>query len=235
LEARRVNAFHIKIIAIASMVASHTGIFLLPQYPILILLGNVAFPLFAWLIANGARHSKDLRQYAVRLFAFACISQVPFWLANTLIGSPPLYLNVFFTLTLGLLAILAIRATPDRLLRAAAVAACAVAAQACNADYGAAGVLSIVASYLLFDRIAHLALALAVILVLLPLALPLVQPYAPGVNLYFDHPVDPFALAVALAAIALYNGNEGPKLKYLFYAFYPLHYLAIYFIRTTSQ
>ena len=225
------NAFHIKILAIASMVASHTGIFLLPQYPILILLGNVAFPLFAWLIANGARHSRDLRHYVLRLFAFACISQGPFWLANTLIGSTPLYLNVFFTLTLGLLAIMAIRGTGNRFLHVLAVAGCAVAAQAANADYGAAGVFSIVASYLLFDRIVHLALALAIILVALPLALPYAQRYAPGANLYFDHSVDPFALAAALGAIALYNGNEGPKLKYLFYAFYPLHYLAIYLIR----
>lgn len=159
------------------------GIFLLPQNPVLVLLGNIAFPLFAWLIANGVRHSRDLRQYALRLFAFACISQVPFWLANTLIGSAPLYLNVFFTLALGLLAILAIRGTPKRFLWVLAVAGCAAAAQAVNADYGAAGVFSIVASYLLFDRLVPLALALAAILVVLPLGLPYAQRYAPGANL----------------------------------------------------
>jgi TraX protein len=230
------NAFHIKVVAILTMVSSHVGIFLLPEYPILVAIGNVAFPLFAWLIANGARHSTDMRKYALRLFAFACISQVPFWLANTLIGSPPLYLNVFFTLFLGLLAIAAIRKTPSLSLRIAAIAGCAVVAQACNADYGAAGVFSIVASYLLFDRIVYLALAQIVILVVLPLAGVFIRNFfqAPDANLYFDHAVNPLALITALGIIAVYNNREGIKLKYFFYAFYPLHYLAIYIFKTLA-
>jgi TraX protein len=231
------NAFHIKVIAIVCMVASHAGIFLLPQYTVLVAIGNVAFPLFAWLIANGARHSTDMKKYMLRLFAFACISQFPFTLANQLIGSPLFYLNVFFTLFLGLLAIAALLKTLNPSLRISAIAACAVVAQACNADYGAAGVLSIVASYLLFDRIANLAVAQFVILVVLPLVIPIIQDslQIASANLYFDHPVNAFALLAALGVITLYNKEEGIRLRYFFYAFYPVHYLAISLFKTVFQ
>ena len=229
------NAFDIKLVAILSMVSSHAGIFLLPQYPILVAIGNVAFPIFAWLIANGARHSRDINRYLLRLVAFAGVSQIPFTLANQLIGSPLLYLNVFFTLSLGLLAIAVARKYANRAFTFAAFAACAIIAQASNTDYGAAGVLSIIAFYLLFDRRLYLALAQFFILVILPLAVPSIRQFGrmPIENPYFDHPVDPIALLAALAVIGVYNNNEGIRMKYFFYAFYPLQYIAIYLVLVT--
>ena len=35
----------------------------------------------------------------------------------------------------------------------------------------------------------------------------------------------------AIIPIALYNGKQGPKMKYVFYAFYPVHLLIIVWIR----
>ena len=42
------------------------------------LMGRVAFPLFAFMIAEGAAHTRDRRRYALRLLLLAVISEIPF-------------------------------------------------------------------------------------------------------------------------------------------------------------
>lgn len=39
-----------------------------------------------------------------------------------------------------------------------------------------------------------------------------------------------FFTSIALIPICIYNGKQGPKTKYLFYAFYPVHLLILYFL-----
>src|SRR5207244_4281126 len=99
----------IKILAIICMIIDHVGLFFFPEYTLFRIVGRIAFPLFAWLIANGAHFTRNIRAYLTRLFALAVISQLPFTLANQQIGAPLLYLNVVFTLSLGLLAIWGMR------------------------------------------------------------------------------------------------------------------------------
>ncbi len=36
--------------------------------------------------------------------------------------------------------------------------------------------------------------------------------------------------SMSLIPICIYNGKQGPKTKYLFYAFYPVHLLVLYFL-----
>lgn len=35
---------------------------------------------------------------------------------------------------------------------------------------------------------------------------------------------------ISLVPICMYNGKQGPKVKYLFYAFYPVHLFILYFL-----
>ncbi len=74
-------------------------------------IGRLALPIFAFLIANGYRHTRNVKKYALRLFAFAIISEVPFDFfvsgGITLINPDglvpsPMFDNVFFTLLIGL-------------------------------------------------------------------------------------------------------------------------------------
>ena len=61
------NAFFIKILAAALMVVDHLGVFFFHDYDILRIIGRVSFPLFAFLIVNGYKYTKDVKKYFYRL------------------------------------------------------------------------------------------------------------------------------------------------------------------------
>ena len=90
----------LKWIAIITMTVDHVGAVLYPELDVLRWIGRLSFPLFAYLLMLGLENTRNVRNYFVRLFTFALISQVPFFLAT---GKQPFeMLNIFFTLSLGL-------------------------------------------------------------------------------------------------------------------------------------
>ena len=79
------SVFALKILAMISMVTDHLGWWLSCQGLInaavctaLRGFGRLAFPIFAFLIVNGYKHSRDRVSYLTRLTAFALISQIPY-------------------------------------------------------------------------------------------------------------------------------------------------------------
>jgi len=87
----------LKMIGIVSMFIDHVGIILFPQVIILRIIGRLAFPIFAFAIANGYEHTLNLKKYFFRLLIFAVISQIPFMLTINFME-----LNFLFTLTVSL-------------------------------------------------------------------------------------------------------------------------------------
>ena len=69
-------------------------------------IGRSAFPIFCFLLVEGAVHTRDIRRYAGRMIAFAFVSELPFDLALRNHFPWWAHQNVFFTLALGLSAIL---------------------------------------------------------------------------------------------------------------------------------
>ena len=98
------SGFWLKILAMISMLIDHTGMVLFPQMQGLRVLGRLAFPLYCFLLAEGAVHTSNSKRYLGRLLGFALLSEIPFDLAchNTALWMQSQ--NVFFTLFLGLAA-----------------------------------------------------------------------------------------------------------------------------------
>ncbi len=60
------------------MLLDHIGAVLLPKAPLLRLLGRAAYPLFAFLLVEGALTTRSPRRYLTRLALGAVISELPF-------------------------------------------------------------------------------------------------------------------------------------------------------------
>ena len=60
-------------------------------------IGRIAAPIFLFSIANGYRHTRNFKKYALRLLIFACLAEYPYYLLFGFHG------NIIFTLLLGLL------------------------------------------------------------------------------------------------------------------------------------
>jgi len=119
------SAFVLKIIAMVTMTFDHSGYIIFGGSSFFNYIGRLAFPIFAFQISQGYIHTKDLKKYLGRLTIFAFVSQIPFMLfyysatntpisiaqiPSTIYNSISTFdytLNIFFTLLIGLLAILA--------------------------------------------------------------------------------------------------------------------------------
>ena len=205
----------LKWIAMGSMLLDHTAAVFLPEasalYWALRIVGRLAFPLYCFLIAEGFYHTKNAYLYGARMVVFALISEVPFDLA--LFGHlwVPGYQNVFFTLALGIFAVLyydKLTKEGRPVLAVAAVIMTCVMAWFLACDYGPEGVLLIFLFYLLHYKELYRNLAAAAWCILMGI------PEAFG--------------ALAIVFINQYNGQRGgKKFKYFFYAFYPVHLILL--------
>lgn len=226
----RLSGSALKIIAIVSMVIDHCAYFILepetPIYDMMRCFGRVAFPVFAYLIAEGFANTRNRMRYFLTLMAFAIVSEFPWFLLN---GYDFTH-NVIFTLAIGVVALSAC----DRLcehgpLCFASVILFASLAWCFGTDYDWRGVLMIVVFYMLrFQTIRpwierhsfhiHSQTVLQIIF-----AFPLMLHY--GLT----------GALLASMVIFLYDGTrgciKGPVAKYSFYTVYPLHLLLIWCLR----
>lgn len=211
---RGLSVFDLKCIAVFSMLVDHIGMVLFPSELWLRYVGRLAFPIYAFLIAEGFFHTRNVKKYIGRLFVFALISEIPYDLArhNTLFYKDSQ--NIFFTLALALVCIYVLDACGEQLLIACAVLASIGLAVYywIKPDYGIGGIGMILCFYLFRMYKAELCLSVT------------------AINFFCYEDVQR-AGALALFPILLYNGKKGPSAKYFFYLFYPVHLLILYLIR----
>lgn len=100
------NTGLIKIFAIAFMIVDHLGVVFFPGCREMRLIGRIALPLFAWCMCVGAEYTRNIWLYALRLLAVGLIAQPCFMLG---LNHQWYELNVYATLLCGLLGIAAIR------------------------------------------------------------------------------------------------------------------------------
>ena len=164
-----------------------------------------------------------LKKYFKRLIIFAIISQIPFMLFSSTFTSR-FSLNIFFTLFIGLFAIYIYDKSHNKFLGILVTIFLCALAQLIKTDYGAWGVCIIMIFYIFKDKKIWMCL-----LYLLSCLLKYL-PYLLAYNFHYIYMLLLLGTASSIFFIILYNGKQGKKVKYLLYAFYPLHMLALYFI-----
>lgn len=225
----------LKGIAAALMLTDHVGAILLPEVPVLRCVGRLAFPIFAFFIAEGYAHTRDFGRYFRRLAILAVVSEIPFNLENGAVFDPARQ-NVLFTFCLALLTLRGLEALGrergfGRWAGCGLVLAAGFAAgELLRTDYGGWGMVTVALLYLCRDgKYAKLWLLLAMAAVNGLGMGSLTMPVFGG-----EIPIQIFAVA-ALPVIWLYNGQAGPKgLRRAFYVFYPAHLLVLEGIRTLT-
>lgn len=261
---KNITGYHLKLIALITMLVDHTAAVLLWRlyvasyhisgtmqrseawrdrlivwiaehqevvysiYENMRLIGRMAFPIYCFLLVEGFLYTRSVKKYAIRLLGFAFISEIPFDLAIRGTVWDSMYSNVFFTLFLALLAIWVISYIEkfyefwkekqwDIFFGSLMVGLMGIFVLAvfgglaewvlCS-DYGFAGVLAIVVMYL-FRKTKEAGFIAGV--------------FALSV---FSSTTEIAALCM-LYPLVRYDGTRGKNMKYVFYAFYPVHLLIL--------
>ena len=215
----------LKLLACVTMLVDHIGAVLVPGFALRII-GRIAFPIFCFVLAEGAYHTRDPRKYGIRLLIGLLLSELPFDLlfsGRLDWGSQ----SVMVTLLLGFIFAMGARAVEKPGKKYVLLIILALLAELFRTDYGAMGVV-IVAIFVMTREhpkrkwIQLLSIGLAFWLmdsVPIPIGRVLI-------------PIQMFGL-LGLIPIFLYNGKKRwqyPLLKGGFYLFYPAHMIVLYFL-----
>ncbi len=211
------TSFQLKLIAIITMTIDHVGMTLLwgtEYYHICRIIGRIAFPIYCFLITEGFIRTSNIKKYALRLTAFALVSELPFnfMLTGRLFSFE--YQNVFFTLLLGLLLLCwysYFNVKNNIIVALIGVPAFMGIAHLLNTDYSWWGVMLIFLFYAFKDR-------------------KLMTAFFAGASMVLYGGTEKYAV-LSLAPILLYNGKKGRSMKYFFYVYYPLHIVILCVIR----
>lgn len=250
------TSFVLKIIAIISMTIDHfanivgqSGLMeLFPamsmstSYWIINIMGSIgrlAFPLFAFMITEGAVKTRSMPKYIGRLFLFAIISEPIFYYGhNVRNASVAGFLdelsrlnltNVFFTLALGAIAIyiyqLLGKKKSKKLLLAFIPAFLVVLLIGgyIGCDYGIAGIILIVA--LFFARTKP---QKTIVIVVWSIGLYIISQGMGNWSQVWDVPIMKCVCAILSSVLIwAYNGKRGKPMKWSFYIYYPAHILIL--------
>lgn len=216
----------LKFLACAIMLLDHIGATLIP-WGTLRIIGRLAFPIFCFLLAEGAHYTRNPRNYLLRLGIGAILSELPFDLA--LFGSWSWqHQSVMITLLLGAMALLAMKRMTQPLLKILVLLLFACLADFMNTDYGGAGVLMIALFGLTRERkYGWLVQLLGMYLIC--------RWIIPGGVVWFIGRyvfIEIFAI-LALIPIWLYSGKKSTSsraVQWAFYLFYPVHLWILYLI-----
>lgn len=226
------NAFHLKLLAMTLMLCAHLWSTVIAGHNWLDAIGRLAFPIFAFQVAEGFFHTRNFRKYLGRMFVFALLSELPFNLMAEGGWVYPFHQNVLFTFCIALVLMRwmenARGAGKGRfaLRVAASVAVGFLLGFVTFVDYFGYGVLMVLVFYLFHGvRFGWLGELLCLWYINVEMMGGLVYPIT-----LFGRLVELPQQGLAVLPIWLYNGEQGPHNKavqYGCYAFYPLHMAAL--------
>jgi len=290
------TAFVLKIIAAAAMLLDHTCAAFPETFPIYFrYIGRLAFPVFAYMIAQGCKHTGNIWKYMLRLGIFAIISEIPYDMALRSETSFISNTNIYYTLFIGTACIAfyeilkskltALKpskestneqtseqkseqtiaqtieqmiepesGTTSKLIPAALLLLLMIPVSLLTLlvgnDYGMLGVTCILVFYFAKPENRLTRTIAATCIVTYMYGLPVIRAYMAS-NVGIDNASGPLQaimmrvpigllgnfvfVLISVILILLYNGKQGPKIKWAFYAFYPAHLAVLAVIKYISN
>jgi len=282
------TAFLLKIIAAAAMLLDHTCAAFPETFPIYFrYIGRLAFPVFAYMIAQGCKHTGNIWKYVLRLGIFAIISEIPYDMALRSGISFVSDTNIYYTLFIGTFCIAfyemiksllsaskpnkestsertieqkseqkseqtiaqtieqtiepksgaASKLIPIALLILLMIPVALLTTLVSN-DYGILGVACILVFYFAKPENRLTRTIAATCIVTYMYGLPVIRAYKASTvmtdsasgflqDIMMRVPINALGyfvfVLISVILILLYNGKQGPKVKWAFYAFYPAH------------
>lgn len=235
----RLSQESLKIIACVTMLIDHIGSVVIPAayeinpseillntYTVMRAVGRVAFPIYCFLLAEGAYYTRSRREYAKRLLIGLVLSEIPFDLL--FFGEITLaHQSVMVTLLLGYLYAVAMNYMPAQGYWILLLLPFAMLAEVLHTDYGGWGV-AMIGLFVITRESSHKywmqVLGLGVIAWMIGgMTIP-VGPVAV--------PIQVFSM-VAMIPIARYDGSKRTNNIWVrrgFYLFYPVHLAILYLL-----
>ena len=228
----------LKIIAAISMFIDHMGLIFFPGVELFRILGRIALPIFAFMIAEGCKYTKNRLRYFLSVFLLAALCQIVYFIYD---GDT--YMSILVTFSISILVIYLMQMAKEALsdndvklitkiffvvLFVLSVILVYILNQYIEIDYGFYGcMLPVFASafhktrknatkfFEKFDCIYIHILILCVGMLLLAL----------------NSDTRQFWSFAAIPFLFLYSGKRGKaNMKYFFYIFYPLHLVFLEFL-----
>ena len=220
------TSFDLKLIAIITMTIDHIGYLFFPNKIIFRIIGRISFPIFAFLLIEGFKHTKSKTNYLLRLLLFAIISEPIYNLAMHHSFKYFLDQNILFELSLGLIMLIVISKLNDFIKEKDqsnikyifiaighlfVVFFFSLLSEALYFNYGAYGITLIYVLYMSQDI--------------------LIQACTLYILKYFIGSKAQIYALLSIPFLYFYNGQKGHSFKYFFYFYYPLHLLILYLIK----
>lgn len=220
----------LKIIAAISMLIDHIGVIFYPNVVIYRIIGRIAYPIFAFMIAEGCYYTRNKIKYFLSVFLLGAACQVVYYILNH-----ELEMGILITFSLSILVVYSLQFTKEMVFAKCKffIKALSMICFICvllsvyfinkfiKIDYGFFGCIAPAFAIILrkpkedsmtvwryVDNIFVRVLIFGVVLIILAITIGEIQIYS----------------LFALPLLLLYSGKRGKlKMKYFFYIFYPVH------------
>lgn len=215
----------LKLIALIAMTIDHIGLIFFPEISVLRCIGRIAFPIFAYFIAEGAYYTKNYLKYFCLMFSLGILFLIVYYVVSSVI-----YLSIFITFSIALIYIFLYKLIVKEkrlilkiiyiLLLMFLIINAYIISNLVKFDYGLMGTLIPFAIYLCKNK--YLKLLVLIVLLL--------------INCIFFNKISVLHIQIcslfSVLLLLMYNGKRGKiNLKYLFYFYYPAHLVILYGIQ----
>lgn len=206
------------------MTINHYGHIITPQSTsflwkfIYLGIGKLTFPIMAYLLIEGYRHTKNIKRYILRLFQWAVISILPFHIAFQNDSQIYILNNILFTLGFGLLMVYildkisSIWHTPVILMFTLITM---------NSDWNYIGILLI---YLFYKNKINYGI------IVTSITATIIETIGYFDLIYLNY----LTMLLVIPLLQIYNHQKGffqKLIQYGFYAYYPLHLLILVLLK----